>query len=563
LEQNAGTDTMMKPSTLTSFIRYCTQNYPANRNELIFWDHGGGSLSGYGYDETNKLAGTMNLSGINSALKAAGTTFDFIGFDACLMDTLENGLMLSDYADYLIASEETEPGVGWYYTNWLSRLSENTSMSTLEIGKNIVDDFVSVCSQKCRGQDTTLSVVDLAELDYTVPAEFKSFATSTSNMISGNQFKTVSKARSDTREFAQNQIDQVDLVHLASNLGTQEGEALTQALLGAVKYNKTSNTVTNAYGLSIYFPYQKTGKVTSAVSTYNDIGIDSEYTRCIQQFAKLEVGGSAIGGTNNIGPMSSLLGQQVQGSSSMSTDMITQLLGTLMGGGLDGIDLGRSIDSDEIDSMAEYISENRFDPEQLVWINGKITLNEEQWSLVNDIDLNVFYDDGEGYIDLGLDNVFELTDSGELTEKFSGTWLAINDQPVPYYHTTTVYDGDDYTISGRIPVLLNGERADLLVVFDTENPYGYIAGVRTDYDEEETDVIAKSADLEIGDEIEFVCDYYTYDGEYQNSYLMGDTLIYDGDITISDVYIDAERANACYRFTDIYNQQYWTPVIED
>ena len=151
LEKNVGTAAMTEPANLTSFIDYCTKNYPANRMDLIFWDHGGGSLSGYGYDEKNKNAGSMSLSGINKALADANTKFDFIGFDACLMATLENALMLSNYADYLIASEETEPGVGWYYTNWLTELSKNTSMPTIEIGKNIVDDFVSVCAQKCRG----------------------------------------------------------------------------------------------------------------------------------------------------------------------------------------------------------------------------------------------------------------------------------------------------------------------------------------------------------------------------------------------------------------------------
>ena len=211
LVQNAGTDSMVSPNTLAGFIQFCAKNFPANRNELIFWDHGGGSISGYGYDEKYASAGSMTLKGIDDALKAGGVTFDFIGFDACLMATMENALMLTDYADYLIASEETEPGVGWYYTNWLTKLSANTSMATLEIGQNIVDDFVTVCNQKCPGQKTTLSVVDLAELEGTAPTVFKNFSTGTSQLIQGNAFKTVSTARSKAREFAaSNKIDQVD-----------------------------------------------------------------------------------------------------------------------------------------------------------------------------------------------------------------------------------------------------------------------------------------------------------------------------------------------------------------
>ena len=118
----------------------------------------------------------MDLAGISKALKNGGVQFDFIGFDACLMATAETALMLNDYADYLIASEETEPGIGWYYTNWLTKLGENTSMPTVEIGKNIVDDFVSDLRKKCPGQKTTLSVIDLAEFANTVPANSLRFS---------------------------------------------------------------------------------------------------------------------------------------------------------------------------------------------------------------------------------------------------------------------------------------------------------------------------------------------------------------------------------------------------
>ena len=95
LVQNAGNAAMTDPNNLVSFIQWCGQNFPANRNMLIFWDHGAGSLQGYGYDEKNVRAGSMSLAQIDSALKATNMKFDFIGFDACLMATAENALMLS------------------------------------------------------------------------------------------------------------------------------------------------------------------------------------------------------------------------------------------------------------------------------------------------------------------------------------------------------------------------------------------------------------------------------------------------------------------------------------
>ena len=567
---------MTDPSTLTNFIKWSTKNYPANRNQLIFWDHGGGSISGFGYDEKFKSSGSMNLAEINQALKNSKVTFDFVGFDACLMATLENALMLTPYADYMIASEETEPGVGWYYTDWLTALGENTSMPTVEIGKNLVDDFVDTCASKCRGQKTTLSVVDLAELEATVPEEFKAFSKSASELIQDNEYQTVSDARYNTREFAtSNAIDQVDLVHLAQNMGTEEGEDLAEALLGAVKYNRTSSNMTNAYGLSIYFPYKKVSTVDQAVDTYEAIGMDEEYMRCIQEFASLEVGGqTATGGSSS--PIPSLMGTLLGGGSSSggSSDMIAEMLGGFLSGqignivGLDRSNTGFMEESGmDTEAMAEYLAENYFDASALVWNKNEkgervLELSEKQWSLVHSLELNMFYDDGEGYVDLGFDNVFEFDEKGRLIGDTDRTWLAINGQPVAYYYEDTVDDGVNYTITGRVPVLLNGERANLILVFDNENPYGYIAGARTEYVEGETETVAKGMEeLQVGDTLDFICDYYSYDGEFIDSYFLGEQMTVTAGMLISNVDVGEGDVKVTYRFTDIYNQQYWTPAF--
>ncbi len=570
LVKDDGTDPMTKPATLRRFIEYCAKNYPASRSELILWDHGGGSISGYGYDEKNQRSGSMGLAGIHEALSGAGVQFDFIGFDACLMGTLESGLSLAPHADYLIASEETEPGIGWYYTDWLTALSADTSMPTVEIGKRIVDDFVSTCDRRCAGQKTTLSVVDLAELEKTVPNKFKDFSQSLSGLLQEKEYKTVSDARANTREFAvSSKVDQVDLVHLSRNLDTPESRALADTVLSAVKYNRTSSSITDAYGMSIYFPYQKMSRVDSAVNAYDALGLDSEYSRCIQQFASVEVAGQAVSG-GQASPMGSLLGGST-GGSLVSSDLFSGLLGSLLGGdglvsGLTGGSsdfLGRSLD---VESASEYLAANRFDPARLFWQSSGsgyvLTLPEEQWSMVQDLALSVFYDDGEGFLDLGLDNVFEFTDDGALMGAFDGTWLAIDSQPVAFYYIDTVYDGDSYTVTGRVPVLLNGSRADLILIFDNAHPYGYIAGARSDYRNGETDTVAKSIpELEVGDTIEFICDYYAYDGSYLDTYSIADPVTYSGSEEISNVYIDASAVSACYLFTDFYNQSYWTPVI--
>ena len=571
---------MTDPNTLTTFIKWCAEEYPANRNMLIFWDHGSGSINGYGYDEKYASSGSMDLSEINQALKKGGVTFDFIGFDACLMATLETALMLTDYADYMIASEETEPGVGWYYTDWLTALGEDTSMATVEIGKNIVDDFVETCAQKCRGQKTTLSVVDLAELEKTVPADFKDFAKSASELIQNNEYKTVSDARYNTREFAQSSaIDQVDLVHLAKNMGTEEGEELADTLLSAVKYNRTSSDMTNAYGLSIYFPYKKVSAVDDVVDTYEAIGIDEEYARCIREFASLEVGGqTSAGGTTSALP--SLLGNLLGGGSSQSSsggsaDIIGSLLSSFLSnrGNIEGLDRGNvdffSESAMDTDAMATYLSQNYFDASALVWTENSagqrvLHLSEEQWSLVHGLEMNMFYDDGEGYVDLGFDNVFEFDKNGDLLGETDRTWLAINGQPVAYYYLDTMDDGTNYSITGRVPALLNGDRVDLILVFDNANPQGYIAGARTVYTEGETETVAKAMGaLQVGDKLDFLCDYYSYNGEYMDSYYLGEQMTVTDNMLISNVDVGEGDVKVTFRFTDIYNQQYWTEAFTE
>ena len=572
LKKDDGKEPMTKSSTLSNFIKYCANGYPAERNILVMWDHGGGSITGFGYDEKNVNAGSMTLKGIRDALSAGGVKFDFVGFDACLMGTLENALMLGDYADYMIASEETEPGVGWYHTGWLNTLSKNTAVSTLDLGKVIVDDFTQFCEQNCAGQKTTLSVVDLAEIAATIPDRFKAFAKETSDLIGGDNYKVVSDARADARSFAvSSKSDQVDLVHLAHNLGTEDAKALISAVRGAVKYNNTSSNMTNAFGLSIYFPYQKISRVDSAVKVYESIGIDSEYTECVRSFASVEVAGQAAGGSAS--PLGSLLGN-FSGSSPLTGSGVTDLLGSMLGGGsslLGDLTGGKSAffyDGIDKDSAARYIAANQFDRSKLVWTKDGssyiLALDKSDWELVHDLKLNVFYDDGKGYIDLGLDNIYEFTEDGALVGEYDDAWLAINDQAVPFYCESVSGNDDFYSMSGRVPILLNGDRAELIIVFDSNNENGYVAGVRRVYTGGETDTVAKAADaLSDGDVIDFVCDYYSYNGEYLDSYKLGEQLVYHGELKISDVKIDGDKCSAMYMLTDIYGNEFFTPKIPD
>ena len=101
-----------------------------------------------------------------------------------------------------------------------------------------------------------------------------------------------------------------------------------------------------------------------------------------------------------------------------------------------------------------------------------------------------------------------------------------------------------------------------MLEFTDSNPHGSVVGVRRIYTEGETETVAKTMDAVLpGDVIDFVCDYYSYEGEYIDSYMLGEQLVVEDELAISDVYVDEAAANLTYMFIDIYNQNYWTTAV--
>ena len=58
---------------------------------------------------------------------------DVLAFDACLMQMAEVAYEVKDLADYVVGSEETEPGPGYPYDPFLAGLLGHASLKTTEI----------------------------------------------------------------------------------------------------------------------------------------------------------------------------------------------------------------------------------------------------------------------------------------------------------------------------------------------------------------------------------------------------------------------------------------------
>lgn len=593
LNKNVGKKAMTDPQTLTDFIQWGTSNYPADRYILVLWDHGGGSLSGYAHDELYPN-GTMTVDEISTALKNSGVKFDIIGFDACLMANMETAIAVEPYADYLLASEETEPGTGWYYTNWLTLLAQDTSVPTTTLGKQIIDDFIQASYQSSSRDKTTLSLVDLAEFSGTVPSIFSEFAKEMTADIKGDNYKQIANARSVTREFAQStRIDQIDLIHFCKNLGTASSNALAESIQSCVKYNRCNN-MTNAYGMSIYFPYYSMRQVNGAVQVYENLGMDRNYTDAVRSFATLASSGQVVNG-NNTNTLFDILGGGSSYSSSQTYDP-TDILSLLLGGGssspsssgnyygnsygnsygsgytgsgysvYDVLGGGSAVDDSSLDLFSLLIGRNHVDTSNLILTENDygqrvLSLSQSEWDLIQDVNLNVWVDDGKGYIDLGIDPVYNFDDDGALIVEYDGTWIALDGQPVSYYALYSEYVSDfDFRYGGYVPAMYNGERVDILIEFNQDEPEGEVLGFRYVYDDGLTSKTI--TEFEEGAKIDLLCDYYDYNGNYDNTYYLGEPITVYGELTVESFQLMDTKAIFGYRLTDIYNSNLWTPMLD-
>ena len=244
---------MSEAETLADFITWAGKCYPADRYGMVLWNHGGGTLIGYGLDEYYPDE-TMSIGEIHEALSKSGLHFEFIGFDACLMCTVETAMALSGHADYMMASEETEPSTGWYYTEWIKKISDDPGMSTPELAGTIIDSFVSGPDYN-KYDFYTLSLIDLKKIGDLYLALSEYFKEE--EAIFNEQFRNALAARTHTKSFGNDGYEQIDLFDYLESSEEESHSGRAQKVLEkareAVCYYR--GTVAGSNGIAIYFPY--------------------------------------------------------------------------------------------------------------------------------------------------------------------------------------------------------------------------------------------------------------------------------------------------------------------
>jgi hypothetical protein len=140
--QTLGDTDSGNPQTLTDFVSWAMQTYPAHRYALILHGHGL-AWQGFGFD-ANHNNHKMKLGEIRGALAQAlgGARLDLLMFDGCLMATLEVAAEMQPIARYLLASETVEVAAGQPYGDVLPLLTTHPTVDTDHMMANLAHAYV-------------------------------------------------------------------------------------------------------------------------------------------------------------------------------------------------------------------------------------------------------------------------------------------------------------------------------------------------------------------------------------------------------------------------------------
>ena len=550
---------MVNSDEFYDFLSWAKQNYPADRYMLVFWDHGGGLSSGFGDDPLRKQSDpehtTLLVSGIVDALKKADMKFDLIGFDACLMQDIEIAKAFEPYADYYLASEETESGDGWYYTSAFGLLARNPNMSTEDFAKELISSFDLYNAIANHGEaktETTLSLVDLSRIDAAYDALEALYDKQDAAIRKDPaDYGDISLAVSNSYPFSGS--EQVDLIDYLQKLdesdyddsiaSSTEIKDLISRIRSAVVYrNAVSNYGIN--GLAVTFPFDSLMTYDKEHSEF--VALDLEKTRnfyddyfSIMAFMKSKEGSALLE--------------------------------------LFGLPLGEASDYTQkewyVEGFENYSEIPSIIDIPLIEYDGlyQLDLPDSVWKIVADSKLIMYQKADKGWRYLGEDVPGALDENEHPMASTDGTWIHINNRLVCYEATTPVETPEGIVYRGNVKARLNNKEDILLqiewepIAEDTSND---IKGKVKGYTFLDTDLPHREKgiqELSPGDSLQFLFDIYDESGEFIQTQTYGRTLRVSKmeSLEVADKPLGECDVRYGIRLTDIFQRQFVTKMIDE
>ena len=519
---------MGEAQTLADFLSYAKENYPGDKTAVVFWNHGGGSVSGAAFDELYGMD-SLTLDEMYSAFSsvwepsADNQPLELVGFDTCLMATVDVANAFSDIAHYLVASEETEPANGWYYSQWVGELAKNTSMNGEELGKIICDAYYAGCEAVGTQDNTTLSLTDLSKVSSLLEA-YETFGAEALAAVCTDPafFSQLGRAAIQSENYGGNTKEQgytnmMDLGHMARQSIGILGSAQTvlDALDKCVLYKVGGAYRTEATGLSCYYPY------SGDINDFNGYisvgaGVAFKYLYSYGLTGELDDAGMEYIAGMNFEDL-----PEVKNLTTMGWD----------GAALDVDDEGTS----------------------------SLTLGPEAKDILAGIGFSLYYVDEESdtMMLLGTDNDMNADwDEGVFSDNFRGVWGSIDGNMV---YMELSFEGENYNLYS-VPVLLNGEEYNLQVAYDFTSEAWSILGGRQSVDE------SGMADKELrllqeGDEITTIWYVTTLSGDGDFEAYTAQTFTVTADTAFAEMALTDGSYYMLYEMRDAMGNYAYSDVV--
>ncbi len=529
-------ENMGNAETLADFVEWGARNYPAEKMGLVLWDHGSGSIHGVCFDE-NYGNDSLSLREIDDALSSVYSCmpdkFEFIGFDACLMATLETANLTAPYARYMYASEESEPGSGWDYTAIMNLLASDPGADGEELGETLCESYFEHCGNQ---RDTaTFSVVDLSKIDRVI-TEFDEAAR---ELYYGGRYSDIARvvfenvdsfgARSQWEGYS-NMVDLAGFLRKTSSIAPSASRAL-DALDDAVICLENGDIHENAGGLAMYYPLAVQG--SEELSVFRDVCTSTYYLALVDKIAYGTTGGDPLGYDNSYLTADTADINEIDASFSS--------------------DIGSN--NGEFDNTGD--SGCPFVVEDLYFnSDGVLTVDLDDFNEVLYATCTVLMDDGYGsLIFLGEDDeVIYDYDRYQIQDNFTGDWVCLNGYIMPIEFMYKTENESVFSCS----VLLNGVAENLLIIYDWDYQEWYIYGVWGGMDSETGMAYRSSKELYVGDIIQPI---YYYIDDYGEDYFLGDEIELTNDYEI--IYQSMPAADYYYSITiyDVYGNSWYTDYV--
>lgn len=468
---------MGSKSSLIDFLRYGKENFKADHNVFVFWDHGGGSVSGVCWDErTNNCFSLNDLQEAFGAVYESSTEnppFELIGFDACLMATYDTAKAMQGFAKFMVASEEVEPGNGWKYDGWVGALAQNTAMGGASLGKAICDSYMEGCQQYDTADSATLSLIDMSQIpELTIAYEYFGLeALKNARQDPKGFFSTFGRGAKRAENYGGNtrnsgftdMVDLGDLARQSKSILPNTSNDLIDAIDTAVVYKVQGDYRQKGSGISGFYSYDGKENYLAAYINVDSAPFSQKLLYYYLIYGELPEEAVKIIDDGSFEKTLAEAKAQIEASKPAPVIEETTEISSTPPAQRQALFNVSSLEDLPVD-----VDDNG---------NAFVKLTEEQMDILSSVRCQLVYIDVEEDIILFLGsdaNVIADWETGIFKDNFQGEWACLDGHLV---YMEIVAENDEYNLY-NVPVKLNGVECNLQVAYTFKDEKYHILGAR-------------------------------------------------------------------------------------